>query len=77
MPLGPRGAGEVRLATDGRPPNFPGVSAEAGLPKDCSNGLGSREKCELLEKELVSGDIHGRAGMNALVEGFEEGYSRL
>ena len=35
-------AGEVRDATGGRR-DFPGVSAE-GFPKDCSNGLGSREK---------------------------------
>lgn len=38
-------AGEARAATEGRS-DLPGVSAE-GWPKDCSNGLGSRKKCEL------------------------------
>lgn len=47
VPSGPMGAGEVRLATEGRPGNLPGVSVE-GLPKDCSKGLGSNEKCVLL-----------------------------
>lgn len=39
-----RGAdGDVRAATGGNKDLFPGVS-EDGLPKDCSNGFGSREK---------------------------------
>ena len=40
--LAPGSAGEVSEATGGRR-DFPGVSV-AGLPKDCSNGLGSSEK---------------------------------
>ena len=40
------GAGEVSAATGGSN-DFPGVSDE-GLPKDCSNGFGSREKWLLL-----------------------------
>lgn len=44
----PRGAGEVNDCTDGRTPvNLFGVS-EDGCPKDCSKGLGSREKWALL-----------------------------
>lgn len=43
VPPMPSGAGEVRLATEGRAPtNLPGVSA--GLANECSNGLGSSEK---------------------------------
>lgn len=46
LPPGRRDAGEVSAATDGNK-DFPGVSDD-GLPNDCSNGLGSREKWLLL-----------------------------
>lgn len=39
----PRGAGDVRAATGGSKDLLPGASVD-GLPNDCSNGLGSRDK---------------------------------
>jgi len=39
----PSGAGDVRAATGGSNDLLPCASVE-GLPNDCSNGLGSREK---------------------------------
>jgi hypothetical protein len=46
VPPGRRDAGDVRAATGGNS-DFPGVSTD-GLPKDCSKGLGSKEKWLLL-----------------------------
>lgn len=52
VPPTPKGAGDVRLATDGSPVNLPGVSAVVGAPKDCSKGLGSSWKWALAWRPL-------------------------